>query len=99
MKKEPRFTAQTVSVLDMLITNPNSSGADIARATGLKTGTLYPILMRLEEAGWLTSQWEEGDPSLLGRPRKRFYSVTGVGRAQARSHAMEQQPIYGRLAW
>lgn len=96
---QPRFTVQTATVLDMLITHPNSSGADIARATGLKTGTLYPILMRLEEAGWLASRWEEGDPSLLGRPRKRFYSVTGVGRAHARAHAQQQQPVFGRLAW
>ncbi len=98
-QKHPRFTAQTAAVLDMLIANPDSSGADIVRATGLKTGTLYPILMRLEEAGWLGSHWEEGVPAQLGRPRKRFYSVTGVGRAHARSYAQQQQAVFGRLAW
>lgn len=99
MSKEPRFTANIAAVLDMLISHPQSAGADIARVTGMKSGTLYPILMRLEDAGWLASCWEEGDPSLLGRPRKRFYSVTGVGRAHARANAKEQQPVLGRLAW
>ena len=97
--KEPRFTIQTAAVLDVLISNPNSSGADIMNATGLSSGTLYPILARLENAGWLDSQWEEGDPSLLGRPRKRLYVVTGVGRAHAQSHARRQGPVFGRLAW
>ena len=98
-QKHPRFTAQTAAVLDMLIANPDSSGADIVRATGLKTGTLYPILMRLEEAGWLGSHWEEGVPAQLGRPRKRCSAVPGVGRAHARSFAQQQQAVLGRLAW
>jgi PadR family transcriptional regulator PadR len=43
-------------------------------------GTLYKALQRLEEAGLLTSQWE--DPALAatqGRPRRRLYAVTGAG--------------------
>lgn len=97
--KQPRFTPNIAAVLDMLIAHPDSSGADIGRATHLKTGTLYPMLMRLEDAGWLESHWEEGDPAQMGRPRRRFYVVTGVGRAHARDYARQQQPIFGRLAW
>jgi PadR family transcriptional regulator PadR len=97
--KEPRLTTQTAAVLEALIKHPDSSGADIVRMTGLKTGTLYPILMRLEDAGWLHSEWEEGEPQLLGRPRRRFYSVTGVGLSCARRQAQTQQVAFGRLAW
>lgn len=86
-------------VLNALMTQPDIAGADIARTTGLKTGTLYPILMRLEDAGWLKSAWEEGDPSTMGRPRRRLYMVTGVGAAHARSYHRERQAIFGRLAW
>lgn len=88
-----------MTVLDMLLRTPGVSGADIVRQTGIKTGSLYPLLMRLEEAGWLVSEWERGEPSRMGRPRKRFYSVTNIGRARAQAHAREQLPIFGRLAW
>ena len=55
------------------------SGAEIAKHAKLASGTLYPILMRLEEAGWLKSRWEAGDPTLLGRPRRRLYRITAKG--------------------
>jgi len=55
------------------------SGAEIAKAAKLSSGTLYPILYRLEEVGWLDSRWETGDPSVLGRPRRRYYRITGEG--------------------
>lgn len=60
------------------------SGADIARATGLASGTLYPILFRIEEAGWLTSKWEDVDPRDVKRPRRRLYEMTSLGAANAR---------------
>lgn len=99
MSPQPRLTPQTARVLDALIAQPSQAGADLARATGLKTGTLYPILIRLEEAGWLRSTWESQDPSTLGRPRRRLYQVTAAGLAHARDAAATQQQIYGRLAW
>jgi DNA-binding PadR family transcriptional regulator len=74
------------------------SGADIAAASKLKSGTLYPILARLEEAGWLSSRWEAGDPVTLGRPRRRYYRVTAEGAKNVRAVARDFAPI-GRLAW
>ena len=59
------------------------SGAEIGRFAKLASGTLYPILLRLEEAGWLASRWEVEDPRELRRPRRRFYRVTGVGARKA----------------
>jgi len=59
------------------------SGAEIARATGLASGTLYPILFRLEKSGWFKSHWEEVSPSEVKRPRRRLYVVTALGEAEA----------------
>ena len=75
------------------------SGADIGKAASLRSGTLYPILMRLEECGWLSSRWEEGDPKKLGRPRRRYYRVTGIGATRAHAALRELQPGNGRVAW
>lgn len=96
--RQPKLTPQTAAVLDQLVQNERLSGADIGRKTALKSGTLYPLLFRLEEAGWLTSEWETAEPIDLGRPRRRYYSVTGVGRAHVRDAAKEHAAIFGRLA-
>lgn len=55
------------------------SGAEIRKRTNLFTGTIYPILLRFESFGILSSNWEKGDPHQLGRPRKRLYRITGEG--------------------
>ena len=99
---EPRLTTQTLKVLGVLMSHGQSefSGADIARSTHLASGTLYPILLRLEEAGWAESRWESGDPRDLGRPRRRFYKVTGIGASRARSALKEIKMLtLGALAW
>jgi PadR family transcriptional regulator, regulatory protein PadR len=98
MDRPPRFTPQVAKVLDLLMSNDGLAGADITRATKLKSGYLYPLLFRLEQAGWLKSRWEEGDPSEMGRPRRRLYSVTGVGVAYAREAASQPAALFGRLA-
>ncbi|WBB79039.1 helix-turn-helix transcriptional regulator [Micromonospora sp. WMMD882] len=84
----PRLTPQTVEVLRLLLTAPAVPryGRDIARETKLKTGTLHPILARLELAGWVASFWE--DPTEhedQGRPRRRYYRLTGDGARVARA--------------
>lgn len=99
VEKQPKLTPQTVLVLETLMDANSLAGADIGKATKLKSGTLYPLLLRLERAGWLSSEWEAGDPRELGRPRRRFYRVTGVGAAHAREAARDHASLYGRLAW
>ena len=101
MAKEPRLTLQTLKVLGTLAPGNELSGADIRRASKLATGTVYPILLRLEDAGWVTSRWEEIDPKEAGRPQRRFYRLTAVGaaalrRAEAES---EQDSVRWRVAW
>ncbi len=53
-------------------------------STGVASGTLYPILIRLEREGVLSSEWEAADPGEIGRPRRRFYALTRTGAAFAR---------------
>jgi|SRR5271165_730266 len=98
---EPRITGPTLKVLGALLATQRDelSGAEIGRATKLASGTLYPILMRLEGAGWLQSRWETDEPQALGRPRRRFYRVTGVGAKKAKAAFRELEPGFGRLAW
>jgi DNA-binding PadR family transcriptional regulator len=55
-------------------------GFDIMDATGLPSGTVYPVLRRLERSGWLRSRWESATAALdEGRPRRRLYELTGAG--------------------
>ena len=78
-EKDPRLSHQTLRVLRVFLDKPREglAGSDIWRETKIFSGTLYPILMRLEKAGWLESWWEELDPSEAGRPRKRLYRTHG----------------------
>jgi len=62
-------------------------GADIMLATGLSSGSLYPILARLKKAEWIAGVWEEADPSELKRPRRRLFTLTEGGRAKMKQMA------------
>jgi PadR family transcriptional regulator, regulatory protein PadR len=76
---------QTLKVLEAFIENPADelSGADLHKCSGIASGTLYPILLRLESAGWFVSRWEAIDPARVGRPRRRLYRLTRTGLAHA----------------
>ncbi len=99
--RHPRMSVQTLKVLAAILEAAPSeiSGADVARTAGLRSGTLYPILMRFEALEWLASRWEAEDPHSLGRPRRRLYRLTGLGQARARAALQELQPLLRRLAW
>jgi PadR family transcriptional regulator, regulatory protein PadR len=82
MATGPRLTPQTIAVLRVLLAEPGVPhyGLEIARETGLKTGTLHPILGRLQQAGWVESFWEEPtEHENQGRPRRRYYSLYANG--------------------
>ncbi len=95
---EPRLTPQTMKVIEALMERPGASGADICRATRLPSGTVYPILLRLENAGWLGSAWESGDPTKLGRPRRRFYHLSGEGAQAVRQAVRQAASLFSGLA-
>ena len=81
------MTHATMSVLRALLQNPSRElyGLEICAAAGLPTGTVHPILARLEGMGWLESSWEQIDARKEGRPRRRYYRLSESGslRAQA----------------
>jgi PadR family transcriptional regulator len=70
---------QTRAVFAALLANPSGwrHGYDIARETGLKSGTLYPILIRLADRGLVEARWEDEQPA--GRPRRHLYRLTAPG--------------------
>ncbi|HTA12713.1 MAG TPA: helix-turn-helix transcriptional regulator [Solirubrobacteraceae bacterium] len=85
-KVELRITIQMFAVLSAMLQAPEAEwyGLDLSKRSGLKPGTIYPILARLLQAGWLERRWEAIDPAAEGRPRRRLYRLTGVGATSAR---------------
>ncbi|MEQ4301420.1 PadR family transcriptional regulator [Plantactinospora sp. B6F1] len=82
----PRMTLPTQAVLRTLLEYPSREfyGLELCAAAGLASGTIHPILARLESLGWLQSRWEDLDPHEVGRPRRRYYSLTSDGAVAAR---------------
>lgn len=81
-----RMTTQTLQVLALFLEDASTEwyGFGLVERAKIKSGTLYPILIRLEKAGWLASRMEEVDPQVVGRPPRRLYSLTGEGERAAR---------------
>jgi DNA-binding PadR family transcriptional regulator len=81
------MTLPTQRVLKALLEDVNAEryGLEIADLAGLATGTVHPILARLEGVGWLESRWEDVDPRTEGRAARRYYQLTGAGVEQARA--------------
>lgn len=83
MARRPNSSKQTETVLAVLLGDASEwqHGYSLSRETGLKSGTLYPILMRLERQGWLEARWE--DEPAPGKPRRHLYRLTGAGAQEA----------------
>ncbi len=79
-----RNSRQTLLLLEALLLHPSqwSHGYALSQRTALASGTMYPILMRLEKLGWLETRWEE--ELTPGRPPRHLYRLTGSGREWAR---------------
>jgi PadR family transcriptional regulator, regulatory protein PadR len=80
-KKQRKMSMQTFRVLQALAQRPGvpMCGADFIKDLNISSGTVYPILLRLEADGLVKSKWETEDSSELGRPRRRLYEITGDG--------------------
>src|SRR5918997_4271734 len=81
------MTIPTQRVLDVLLEDPQRElyGLEIGEAAGLRSGTVHPILARLEGYGWVVSRWEDIDASTEGRPARRYYTLTAEGVQAARA--------------
>jgi DNA-binding PadR family transcriptional regulator len=91
-----RVTAAVSKVLAAFLEDPQADryGLDLMRVSGHPSGTLYPILLRLQNAGWVEAYWEEIDPVAAGRPARRYYRLTPDGRISAHT---EIAALHGQL--
>jgi DNA-binding PadR family transcriptional regulator len=91
-----------LQVIDVLLAEPGRDdwfALEICRRTRLGSGTVAQILFRLQEWGWVTSRWEEASEAhAQGRPRRRFYRLTGQGAAEAREVIRRRFPGIPRWA-
>ncbi len=100
--KTPRLSRETLLVLDRFLEHPTDwrYGYELSRATGLKSGTLYPILMRLQKHTLLEARWVTTEE---GVPPRHTYRLTPNGLELARAKVTEaraswmlQQPTLSR---
>src|SRR6478735_7991685 len=87
MASELRMTQATQLVLRVLLRHPTKAmyGLEICQSAGLPSGTIHPILARLERMRWLESHWEDAEPREVGRPRRRYYQLSPDGADRARA--------------
>ena len=88
MRRSRKHSEQTRAVLAELATEPSRDryGYELAQATGLASGTLYPILMRLEARGFLEARWE-----LSERRPRHVYRLTDAGLVAATATAEDAE--------
>ena len=98
MARERQCSAQTLALLAVLLEDRMAwrHGYDLSKQTQLKSGTLYPILMRLSDRGWLEAKWQA--PEKDGRPQRHLYRLTTKGATYAqeqiaRVHNSEESAI------
>jgi len=83
---EVRVTRAVAALLRIFLGNESEAryGYDLMKETGFASGKLYPILARLEAAGWLVKEREQIDPVEAGRPVRRLYRLSPEGALAAR---------------
>jgi DNA-binding PadR family transcriptional regulator len=101
------MTTPRVLALRAFLEDPQREryGLDLAVEAGLEPGTIYPILVAFEGAGWLASRDEDIDVHEAGRPRRRYYRLTATGVSAARDavaaaeQRRSQRSASRKLAW
>ena len=96
---EPKITGQVMRVLGAFVDagHVELTGANIHERTGILSGTLYPILIRFREAGWVSDRWEDEEPVELGRPKRRYYRLTAIGQRAYERGLLKANS--GAIAW
>jgi len=99
--RQPRMTIPTQLVLRALLADPTRElyGVEIGQAAGLPSGTVHPILARLEAVGWVESTWEQIDPRAVGRPARRYYKLTSGGIELTRAALARAYNTSARAGW
>lgn len=90
-----RVTDATVDVVEALLSGDEELyGLKIAKSIGRPSGSVVPILMRLETCGWVLSEWEQ-DESARG-PRRRFYRLHADHVGEARRLVSGRKKALGK---
>jgi len=100
-----KVTVIVTAVLGVFLKDPEREwyGLELMRETELPSGTLYPVLARMEAEGWLISQRESAEAHREGRPRRRYYTLTergrsaGAGQLVGAAQRLEPTPVPARL--
>ena len=76
-----RITVSFLKLFSIFIVHLSDefTGEDICRRTEMQSGTVYPMLIKLEERGWLKARWENINPHVEGRPKRHYYGITKRG--------------------
>lgn len=92
-----RLTRTTTRTLLVFLEGPRNwrYGYDLMKAADISSGTLYPLLARLTEDGWLESKWEESEHP--GKPPRQLYRLTATGRVRARDALERANAAWLRL--
>jgi PadR family transcriptional regulator, regulatory protein PadR len=99
-----KLTGPLERVLRVMTADPSAQhyGYDLMKAAKLPSGTLYPMLARLQQDGLVDSEWEAQREDAGGRPPRKYYRLTAEGLrvarlelAQAASRAPARQAGYG----
>ena len=96
-----RRTPQTTAVLRMLRDDTSEQGLyglQVAQVLRMPTGSVFPILGRLERAGWIVGTWEDPEQAALAkrRRRRRYYRLTAVGHRAATEVVSKDEAVW---AW
>lgn len=96
MQRTRAISAQAQTVLIALLNAGSewSHGYQLAREAGIKSGTLYPLLIRLKDQGYLDAEWQQ--PTEAGRPPRHAYRLTAAGVELAERIRLElasRQPV------
>jgi DNA-binding PadR family transcriptional regulator len=95
MSRRPNISKQTRTALAVFLARPQEwrYGYDISVETGLKSGTIYPLLMRLHDQGFLEAEWRPS--AMAGRPPRHAYRLTSSGVALAMEIRLASADIPG----
>jgi DNA-binding PadR family transcriptional regulator len=90
--------SHTAAMILQTVSNGCNYGFDIMDATGLPSGTVYPALRRMENEGWISSEWEpERKANAEQRPARKYYRITETG-AEVLEASQQRYPLLGKLA-
>jgi len=90
-----RVTLKMLVIMEIFLEDPARHwyGLELIQHTGIGSGTLYPILYKLEKAGWLFRSVEDVNLSIVRRPARVNYLVTEAGEVAIRIYLAELTPI------